>query len=503
MEHDYLIIGSGMAGLTIAALLANSGKSVGLVEAHSVPGGYAHTFSRADYEFCAHVHYIWGCAPGQKLYQILQHLNLHNDITFTPLDPAGYDHAVLPDGKRIAIPCGFEQLQHNINHAYPGYEVQLKQFLTIINRLYQEVKQIPNHIHWWHYITIAPRCLTMWRYKDNTLQDVFNQCGLPQEIQAILCANAGDFGAPPNELSILAYVSLFAGYNEGAYYPTKHFKYFIERLTQVINAQPNCATYYNTQITGFEKHGKALSAVICEDGRRFTAKTFVCNMDPQKAASLINDDIPAADKAALNYEYSPSAYMIYCGVRGIDLRDYGFGNFNIWHQLQWDMNKAWKECLTGNFAKPWLFLSTPSLKTADKSSTPAGGQTLEVGFITSYQYFSEWYHQSPEYYHQKKLALSEHILDIVEEYYVPNLRKYLEVKEVGTPLTNERFVLSPYGNCYGSHLTPKNMGLKRLRAKSPWSNLYWCNASGGYPGIYGTMTTAAYLYADLTGDKIL
>lgn len=504
MHHDYVVIGSGMAGLTVAALLANAGKSVGLIEAHAVPGGYAHTFSRDGYDFCAHVHYIWGCGPGQKLYQVLEHLNLQNDITFEQLAADGYDYAVLPDGKRIAIPYGFAQLQSNIAQVYPAYEKQLERFLTIVSKLYQEIQKVPHHIRWWHYITVGTRCLTLLKYKNKTLQDVFDECQLPQEIQAILCADAGDFGAPPNRLSILAYTSLFAGYNEGAYYPTKHFKYFTQRLAQLIEEKPNCAIYYNTKVTDFVKQGKKISAVICEDGRRFTANTFICNMDPQKAAHLIHDEtLTDKQKSALDYEYSPSAFMIYCGVKGLDLRDYGFGNFNIWHQQQWDMNQAWQECIAGNFAQPWLFLSTPSLKSPDPTSTPEGGQTLEVGLITGYQFFADLYRASPEKYHEKKLALAEHLLDIVEEHYVPNLRQYLEVKEIGTPLSNERFVLSPYGNCYGSDLTPENMDLTRLTSKSPWENLYWCNASGGYPGVYGTVTTAAYLYSDLTGDSVI
>jgi phytoene dehydrogenase-like protein len=504
MNHDYLIIGSGMAGLTLAALLAKSGKSVGLIEAHNVPGGYAHTFSRGDYHFCAHVHYIWGCAPGQPIYEILKHLGLEQDITFETLNKDGYDHAVLPDNQRVKIPYGFDKLIDNISAAYPDDKQNLEQFINIITQLNKEIRRIPHHINWWHYLTVGCRALTLYQYKDKTLQDVFDECHLSQEVQAALCANAGNFAAPPEVLSILAYTSLFCGYNEGAYYPTKHFKYFAERLLQVVTESEGCQVYFNTKITQFELNEQSVTAVVSEDGRRFTASNYICNMDPQKAANLIGiEKFPPAYRDALSYEYSPSAFIIYCGVNGIDLRDYGFGDFNIWHQEQWNMNTAWKEILKGNFSKTWMFLSTPSLKSPDTTSTPAGGQTLEIGVITDYQYFLDLRNASPESYATKKRELSDWMLDIVEEKYVPNLRDHLEVKEVGTPLTNERFCLSPYGNCYGSNVTPTNMSLSRLNSKTPWTNLFWCNASSGYPGVYGTMTTAAYLYAELTGETVL
>ena len=44
MKYDYVIVGSGLAGLTFGALMAKFGRHVLLLEAHEFPGGYGHTF---------------------------------------------------------------------------------------------------------------------------------------------------------------------------------------------------------------------------------------------------------------------------------------------------------------------------------------------------------------------------------------------------------------------------------------------------------------------------
>ena len=43
---DYLVLGSGMGGMTAAAMLAEQGKRVLVLEQHYVPGGFTHTFRR-------------------------------------------------------------------------------------------------------------------------------------------------------------------------------------------------------------------------------------------------------------------------------------------------------------------------------------------------------------------------------------------------------------------------------------------------------------------------
>ena len=45
-EDTYVIIGSGMGGLTTAVFLAKAGKKVVVLEQHYVPGGFTHTFKR-------------------------------------------------------------------------------------------------------------------------------------------------------------------------------------------------------------------------------------------------------------------------------------------------------------------------------------------------------------------------------------------------------------------------------------------------------------------------
>ena len=503
-DYDFVIIGTGNSALTAGALLANAGKRVCLLEAHDIPGGYAHTFKMGDYAFCAQVHYIWGCAPGGKIYEFLKKIGLEKDITFELYDPTGYDHMIMPDGKRVKIPFGFDKLAENIEEAYPGQKQNVERFCKILSDIRRELSNFPSRdIKWWEYLTKGLSFRTLLRYRNKTLQDVFNECKLSKEAQAVLCAQAGDFGSPPNELSLFPYAGLFGGYNIGAYYPTKHYKYYIERLAKFITDHEGCHIYYETPVNKINTDKENVLSVETKDGKIFTAGNYLCNMDPQSAAKIIGwEKFPESFKSSLSYKYSPAGIMIYLGMKeSFDPKKYGLGKHNTWHLTQWDMNKMWDEEAKGDFSNPWWFMSTPTEHSNYPGTAPKGGHILEIATFTDYKLFKDAQDKSYVEYLKLKNSIANRLLDLVEKYHIPDLRKHIAVTTIGSPTTSEDFVVAHKGNAYGSLMTPKQMALGRLKAKTPWKNLFWCNASSGYAGIYGTVHTGVQLYMELTGDN--
>src|SRR5512139_2081438 len=97
MEPDYLIVGSGLASLSFAALMAGAGRSVHILEAHDRVGGYGHTFDEGGrYRWNAQLHYVWNCGEGRTVARFLDKLGLRDEVTFEQYDPNGYDHMRMP-----------------------------------------------------------------------------------------------------------------------------------------------------------------------------------------------------------------------------------------------------------------------------------------------------------------------------------------------------------------------------------------------------------------------
>lgn len=127
-DPDMIVIGSGLGGLTTAALMAKQGKKVLVLEQHDVAGGCTHSFvgitsgsptaPQSPLEFDVGLHYIGG-----KVTEREKGIGaLLNNLCSTPIEFADlgevFDMAVFPD-RRVPIKAGFKNLRNGLLEQYP------------------------------------------------------------------------------------------------------------------------------------------------------------------------------------------------------------------------------------------------------------------------------------------------------------------------------------------------------------------------------------------------
>jgi phytoene dehydrogenase-like protein len=513
---DYVVVGSGLAGLAFGALMARAGRRVRVLEAHHQAGGYGHTFEFGDddrrYRFNAQFHYVWNCGEGRTVYNFLRKLGLERDVTFEAYDRSGFDRMRMP-GWSLDVPGSFAELGRRLGDLFPHAAGRLADFVEEIRLTELELDAFPEHGGAIALLTRLPRLRRVVRYRHATLQNVFDRFALPREAQTLLALQWPDFMLPPAELSFFAWVMLFAGYVRGAYYPTHHFQHVIDSLVRVIE-NAGGEVRLGTCVTAFLERDRQVLGVrteqVIETGEstgRFEehrARDTICNMDPRRAAEMIGlARFTPAIRRRLAYDYSASNFMAYCAVDGIDLRDYGFGRSNLFHTEEPDLNEAFRAMHDrGDYSRPSFAVTVPSLLTADDTDRPAGTQILELLTVAGYDRFHHLKIANARAYREKKQAVFDAMLDVLERRYVPNLRKHLCFKMTGSPTTNERYCRSPAGNSYGSAMTPANMGPGRLDHRTSLAGFHFCNASSGFAGFAGTIWTACRLYEHLSGDSV-
>lgn len=502
-RFDYAVVGSGIGGLALGALLAHAGKKVALFERHYHPGGYGHTFRAGEFSFCAELQYVWDCGEGQRVHRMLKKLGLDQEVRFRRLNPDGFDRVIAP-GVDYVIGSDLAREERRLAAIFPNHSEGLKRFFGILAEIHTAIYKLPLGFSWYTMAAHPLRFASIVRYLGWTLQELFDTLSLPQKLQLILAGQSGIFMLPPKQLSLLAYAGGVGSYASGAYVPEVSYAHVIDALVNVIRSKPGCKVYLSTEVTRiFLEKGRA-RAIATNRGDTFEADCVLFDGDPSLTLGLIGAErFPEEFRKKLQREYGASAVSIYLGLKGLDLAAAGFGPENIhWHPSD-DLNEIYERHFADGVPDvPYFFCDAPTLRMSDPRMAPPGGHQLVMASPCSYGYFRRLRDENESAYQEAKSTYADRIIAVVEKNLLPGLSEHIAVRVVGSPLTNERFVHAPQGNCYGVPMDTAHVNLGHLNHKSPFPNLFYVGAGAAMPGFSSLCHFACQLFEEFTGEAV-
>lgn len=514
-QIDYLVVGSGLAGLAFASLAARRGRRVTVLEAHSLPGGYGQTFSYGkgdrQFKFNAQLHYVWNCGPEQSVGRVLRKLGLDQEVTFESLDPLRFDRMRIP-GLALDIPYNRDLLIERLAALFPAGADACAAFVREVFAVADELDRIPDNML--RAVPRIHRLLRVLRWRNATLGQVFNHFKVPREAQALIALQWADFMLPPRDVSFFAWVMLFVGYTRGASFPTHHFESVIDAMVRVVR-ESGGAVLMNHRVTNFIRENGRVAGVEVEEvddnlattgkASLLRAKHVICNMDPRRAGEMIGlGAFSPAVRQRLDYQPSVSNFMAYCVIEGLDPAAHGFGKNNLFHAEHIDLDLAFDDMvLRGDYSRPSFAVSIPTMMSPVHSDCPPGCHVVELLTAADHTRWQTLKNASTRAYNDHKKAVFDRMCEIVERDYLPGFRDHMVFKLLGSPSTNQRYCGSPSGGSYGAALIPSQMGPRRLGHDSSIPGLSFCNATAGYPGFAGTIWTGAHLYQQLEQDLVL
>ncbi|UPQ79931.1 NAD(P)/FAD-dependent oxidoreductase [Flavobacterium azooxidireducens] len=487
-EFDSIIIGSGAGGLTTALCLARAGQKVLVLEQHDVPGGWCHSFTLNGQRFSPGVHYIGLLGEGQSTNQLYKSLGIANDLIFFRMNKNGYDHCHIGD-YRFDYPAGIENLKNKLASEFPHEAKNIKEYLSLIEKVNYELQLIPKLKGLWQKITVPFRTKHFGKFALFSLKRVIDWHIKDPMVKAILNAQCGDHGLPPNRASFPVHCSVMNHYFEGGYYPMGGGGGIVKAMTTKIKSFGGVIKTQQKVCKILLENKKAIGVEL-QDGKRFYAKNIISNADPSTTFLKFIGKENCSKKLLKRLDktrYSVTSLILFLTV-DIDVTLFGIDSGNIWKFKNEDIDGHFEILTKGNITDgdefPALFMSCTTLK--DPVSFNGRYHNFEIVTYVDFDSFKQFnqddYH-TPEYEVFKNKVI-EKFLNTIETI-IPPIRQHIVQAELGTPKTNQFYINSTRGNVYGTEKTLRQIGPFAYKNQTEFENLYLCGASTLSHGVTG------------------
>ncbi len=490
-RYDAIVIGSGMSGLSSAAILAKEGKRVVVLEQHYRPGGYLHRFYRkGGLAFDVGFHYLGGIERHQVLGKYLQYLGVRDRVRLLPLDPEGYDDIHFPE-QRFVIPAGEGRYRERLLEAFPRER-------PAIERYFRDLKHITEGFGFYQ-IRVSEELHHVDRWMSMPLQDYLAALTQDVRLRAVLTAQNPLYGVEPRRTPVGLHALVTDSFMQNPYAidggGDALAQIMVARVRE-LGGEVRLKTRVSEILVDDER---AVRGVRTARGAELLASTVVSCAHPKVTVGLLPEGVlrPGYRRRVLEMEDGPGTLSLFVTTRA-DLSHYG--GRNIYNYKTSDINAIYDNVE----GKPqFVFVTVPTAREGIGKS----GLHHVIGLaLLGWKHVRAWEDTASgkrgEAYEAFKQQQAEELLGLVTEV-VPELAGNIERIEAATPLTNRDFAGSVGGAAYGIHHSVEQSGRYGLRPRTRVGGLFLTGQSVLMPGVCGVTISAFHTCSQILGDEYL
>jgi phytoene dehydrogenase-like protein len=490
LDHDVVVIGSGLGGLSCAAAFARQGFRPLVIEQHDKVGGFATAFSRpGGFTFDVSLH---STTVGQrgKAFNLIPGFPEIAEVEFE-LHPSLF-RAVYPDHDirvQQRDPAAFVA---SLGSLFPGEKAGIAGLFDDMRGLAGDVGRLPSAKGQVEMTRFPAEFPHLARFHQSTWGEMMDTRIRDPRLKAVLSSQWGYYGLPPSRLSCFYYALPFLGYlSGGGLYPKGRSQDISDAFGRFIQGHGG-RILLKTRVEKILVANGVASGVATAEGRKYTARVVVSNASPfATLGRMVDDQALVADYLAecRKYSVSLSSFQVFLGLK-VDLtRKLGITDSEVFCEPSYDPESSYAAMLKGDVENGGVYLTL--YDNIVDGYSPAGKNTINIMTLQGYDHwerFARDYHAGEKQeYRKEKERMADVLIRRAEKVLLPGLASAIEVKEIGTPLTNVRYTGHHRGAIYGWDQTVNNSGSTRVGHGTPIKNLYlagaWSKPGHGYGAV--------------------
>ncbi len=506
-EHTYdvIVIGSGIGGLTSAALLAKiNHKKVLILEKHWIPGGLTHEFRRGDYHFDVGLHYVGEMQRGDLPRQVFDFIS-DGRLDWEKL-PTVFERFVYPD---FTFEVADDEAAYTaaLVKQFPDENAPIRAYFKAIHRAaaWSQRQFLRPVMPAWVQPFIRLSNLPGKKLALSTTRTILDKYFNDPQLKAVLASQWGDYGLPPADSAFAIHALIVHHFLNGAWFPKGGSTRVARSILPVIEARGGRCLVNHEAVRILVHDNRAVGVAVetIKGARResltFSAPIVISNVGADLTYNkLLPASIPIPFLDELHrFRCACSAVTLYIGFKD-DPRALGFNGENHWIFTGYDHDGLLHDTnalLEGRCRA--CYLSFPSLKNSDAKSA-----TAEIICFTEYAHFTQWqdkpWRNRGKAYDGLKRTIADGMVKLVESHY-PGFSELIAFQELSTPLTIRNFTSREHGMMYGLPAVPARYGLDWLTPQTPVPGLYLSGSDVCAVGIVGALMGGVSAAAAVTG----
>ncbi len=506
-QYDAIVIGSGMGGLTTAALLSELGWKVCVLEQHYTAGGYTHSYERHGYEWDVGVHYIGDVGKRTRTRRMFDFLS-SGKLEWAPMD-AEYDRFYIGDKVFSAI-AGKKAFRDNLVTSFPAEEKAIDAYMELLADVSGALSahSMGRVLKPWQQSVAAPfmKMRTPASMYRNTY-DVLSELTDNQDLIAVLCGQWGDIGLPPKQSAFMMHAMIARHYLYGGYYPIGGSWRIADSIIPMIQKGGGEVFTYARVKRILVENGK-IAGVAMKDGHRIECP---CVISSAGTDNTFNHLLPADVVEKTGYrkllptvQPSFSYLCIYIGLKET-AQQLGLPKTNFWIYPHNDFDAAVEQFVADKDAPfPVVYISFPSAKDPDYENRHPGTATIEIVAPAPYKWFEEWqgstWGKRGEDYNELKENFGERLMQHLYDK-LPQLQGKVDYYEVSTPLSTDWFAGYQRGELYGLDHTTERLQQKWLGPRTKIPGLWLTGQDVLTAGVTGAMMSGMLTTMAMVGMR--